>query len=252
MMDFDERVIPGITANFQFKESLARYEFASKILRGGSYVLDLGCGTGYGSDFLSRKFNVIGIDINKEAISFAKKHYPNSARFLVGDVCRLPFEREEFDAICSFEVIEHIKNPKDMLSEVLRVLKKRGLFVMSTPKKGKKVISPYHFKEYTKVELENLLRLYFSKVEIFGQCKNKKAKKAFLDFLKSQQAREKVVRNDVLGLRRLFPKILKEKIWKYVGNFFGRRSQESLETSDFPIGAFRQEESEFLIAVCQK
>jgi hypothetical protein len=32
MMDFNERVIPGVTANFQLKESLARYEFVKRYI----------------------------------------------------------------------------------------------------------------------------------------------------------------------------------------------------------------------------
>ena len=252
-MDFDERVIPGITANFQFQESLARYEFVLGILKRKVKVLDVGCGTGYGSDLLSRRFEVVALDKDREAISFAKKHYPNGANFVVGDATKLPFEDAEFDAVCSFEVIEHIEDAEKMLSEVKRVLKKGGNFILSTPKsKGDCVRSPYHIREYDEFELRGLLEKYFKKIEILGQVKSARASIAFDDFLRSQKARESLVRKDFLGLRKVFSRNLKEKIWKYMGGFFGRKSQEELGTSDFPIKAGGLDKAEFLIAVCVK
>lgn len=253
-MDFNERVIPGITANFQFKESLARYEFAASCLKDGIKVLDLGCGTGYGSDLLSRKFEVVAVDKDKEAISFAKKHYPNGARFLVCDVTNLPFENEKFDAVCAFEVIEHIKDVDRMLLEVKRVLKEEGKFILSTPRKSKTnyVRSPYHVREYDELELTDLLTKHFKKVEILGQVKSTRASAAFHDFIKSQRVREKLVGRDFLGIRKLFPRNLKEGFWRFMGNFFGRGSQEYLNTSDFPIKAGNLDKAEFLVAVCVK
>lgn len=45
----------------------------------------------------------------------------------------LPFETESFDIIISFEVIEHLYSPTNYLTEMLRVLRKNGLLIMSTP-----------------------------------------------------------------------------------------------------------------------
>lgn len=253
-MDFNERVIPGVTANFQFKESLARYEFVFKHLKDGIRILDIGCGTGYGSDLLSKKFEVVALDKNVEAILFAKKHYPNGAKFLVGDATDLSFKSESFDCVCSFEVIEHIKDVCKMLSEVKRILKKGGKFVMSTPRKKDRssVRSPYHLREYSEFELRDLLKKYFRKVEILGQVKSARANAAFRQFLRSQKVREKMVSKDVFGIRKLFTRNFKEKIWSVVGDFFGRRNQEYLNTSDFPIKAGNLDKAEFLVAICVK
>lgn len=251
MMDFNERVIPGVTANFQFQESLARYKFALRRIKKGSKVLDLGCGAGYGSFLLSSKAKVFAVDKDKEAISYAKRHYSGSAVFKVADATLIPFPDNKFDVVCSFEVIEHIKDDKKMLSEVRRVLKSRGKFIMSTPRKAEKIRSPYHIREYDYNKLLRLLKIYFNKVEIFGEKKNKKAKIAFDDFLKSQSAREELAKKDLLVIRKFIPKFLKEKIWKFLGSFFGRSSQEKLRTSDFPITSDINN-AEFFIAVCQK
>lgn len=257
MMDFNERVIPGVTANFQVQESLARYEFAKRIFKKGSKVLDVGCGTGYGSSLLAEKCDVIAVDINEDAVNFARKHYSDGVRFKAAKAENLPFKNKEFDGVCSFEVIEHIKRVDKMLKEVNRVLEDGGKFVLSTPNKeinspSGKLKSPYHVKEYTADEFLELLKKYFHRVEIRGQKKNKAAEKAFEDFLKSQKAREKFVGRDVFGIRRLMPVFMKERIWKYAGNLFGRRTQESLKTSDFPIKSGNLKSAEYLIAVCEK
>ncbi len=52
---------------------------------------------------------------------------------------RLPFSDQEFGLVTCFEVVEHIKSPQGLLNEVRRVLKKDGLFIISTPN----IASPY-------------------------------------------------------------------------------------------------------------
>ena len=49
-----------------------RYKFADKILPNNIKILDLACGVGYGSNLLSRNRFVTGIDIDKDAIEYAK------------------------------------------------------------------------------------------------------------------------------------------------------------------------------------
>lgn len=109
MMDFNERVIPGVTANFQFKESLARYEYVKRIVGSSAKIIDIGCGTGYGSAVLGKKYDVVAVDNSKEAIAYANKHYSNKTKYLVANAIKLPFKNSKFDVACCFEVIEHLK-----------------------------------------------------------------------------------------------------------------------------------------------
>jgi len=257
MMDFNERVIPGVTANFQFKESLARYEFAKRCIGRKAKVIDIGCGTGYGSAFLGEKYEVIAIDNSNEAIKYANKHYSEKARFLTVDATKLPFGNSKFDAACSFEVIEHLKDTHKFLNEVFRVLKPSGKFILSTPNKltystKDKLKSPYHVKEYTAEELTHLLNKHFKAVDIKSQTKSMRAKTTLKDFMNSQEARERFVKSDIVGIRKMIPKAFKEKAWKYLGGLFGRQSQESLETRDFPIKSGDLSKAEYFVAVCKK
>ncbi len=258
MMDFNERVIPNVSSNFLFQEALSRYEFAKKFIKPGMRVADLGCGTGYGSVYLSKiGCEVVGVDKNLEAVEYAKKHYGKWARFLKRDIEKLSLKDKEFDVVCSFEVIEHLNNVKAFVKEAKRILKRGGFFILSTPNAsvvspGGGVASPYHTKEFRYGELLNLLRREFKSVRILGQTKSPNAQEAWNDFLKSQESRQGFVEKDRFGIRKMIPKSFKEKMWKYLGSLYGRRTQEGLGIKDFPIRAGRIEKSCYFIAICQK
>ena len=248
-MDFNQRVIPQVTANFLFQEALARYHFALRRLPPKSnLILDLGCGTGYGTSLLAKKGTVIGLDVDKEAILYAHKHYPK-ATFITASALKLPFPDKQADAAVSFETIEHFSQTAKFVSQVSRVLHTNGLFILSTP--HGKSNSPYHAKYFTSATLAKALKKKFRRVQLFGQSKSPQAKAAFQKFLLSQSARQAYVHSDTLGLRKLIPKSIKEKFWTYLGALHGRQAQEQLTWKDFPITKYVKN-CEYLIAVCQK
>lgn len=248
-MDFNERVIPKITANFLFQEAIARYHFALRHLSSKSkLILDIGCGTGYGTALLAQKGAVIGLDIDREAVIYAQKHFPQ-ATFITSSALKLPFPDNQTDCIVSFETIEHFPQTNKFLSEVKRILHPRGLFILSTPNGQSN--SPYHATYFTSKTLITALRKYFPKVALYGQFKSLKAKNAFQKFLVSQLARQTYVNSDVFNLRKLLPKSVKEKLWTHIGALHGRNNQEQLTWKDFPITK-HVENCEYLLAICQK
>ena len=104
------------------------YAFAKKFIE-NSFVLDNGCGTGYGSYYLitngARK--VVGVDISRDAVEYAKKRYKfNNLYYEVRDATKLNFENNTFDVLTSFQVIEHIADVDAYLTEIKKVLKKIG------------------------------------------------------------------------------------------------------------------------------
>jgi 2-polyprenyl-3-methyl-5-hydroxy-6-metoxy-1,4-benzoquinol methylase len=127
----DDMLNPQVTSKSAAFEHLQRYQYAIGKCRGK--VLDLGCGTGYGSWLLFEKGNdVYGLDVSKESINYAEKEYPGP-KYYCGSAEKLPFEDNYFDAVCAFEVIEHVPDPEKVVNEVHRVLKKRGDLFISTP-----------------------------------------------------------------------------------------------------------------------
>ena len=101
-------------------------------------ILDAGCGSGRNMYwFLQNDFNVAGIDSSPSAIELLKKQYPSiTDRFHIAPVEQMPFSDEEFDHVISSAVLHFAHSTfhfHQMFSEMVRVLKKRGmLFIRMT------------------------------------------------------------------------------------------------------------------------
>lgn len=100
-------------------------------------VLDAGCGHGYFTYFLKKKgYHVVGVDISYKAIEKARASCPEIEFKVCSLSDRLPFENNTFDVVWSTEVIEHIYDVYTYIREINRVLKPKGLFVLTTPYHG--------------------------------------------------------------------------------------------------------------------
>lgn len=155
---------------------LDRYEFASKYIKDGNKVLDVASGTGYGA-FNMRKNNpaidVIGVEIDEMAVEYANFIYGGGViSYLKASILDLPFEDNAFDVVTSFETIEHVKDDKGQVKEVLRVLKNGGLYIVSTPNAWSKHLfgkTKYHVRDYTYEEITSLLSDYCEVLECYNQ-----------------------------------------------------------------------------------
>lgn len=114
----------------------------------GEKALDLGCGTGiYSYLLLERGLNVTGIDISSEMLNVAKvKRGEENVNFVQGDIHSLPFADGTFDLVISNIVLEFTKQPKQIVQEALRVLKKGGRFVCGFIGKESSWGNMYHEK----------------------------------------------------------------------------------------------------------
>lgn len=171
-----ERFLPGAEGTAeQSYDHVARYRLAERYVE-DKEILDMGCGAGYGSHWLSGfARSVTGMDLSEEAISYAAHHYhaPN-LRYGVGDVTNLPYRDGTFEAAVSFEVIEHLPQPEGLVREAKRLIKDDGLFIVSTPDKqtyhNDRVSSnPHHLKEMYPLEFREMLERHFAHVEIYHQ-----------------------------------------------------------------------------------
>ena len=126
-------------------------------------VLDIGCGVGW----FSRLFdNYVGIDVNKEAISMAKRRI--ECEFIIADAHNLPFRSRAFNTCILYDVIEHLKDINQTLSEVRQVSDR---VLISCADFG----SYYRFFTYDKThqtllvpsKLVVILKKFFTHVQLF-------------------------------------------------------------------------------------
>ncbi len=156
----------------------ATYDFAKPYVA-GKRVLDLGCGTGYGTAGLAEvAADVTGVDIAPEAVAHARARYrADGLRFeTIGPIesADLPYPDDSFDVVVSFQVIEHVRAVGRYLSEVRRVLRPGGTFLCVTPDRtlrlfpGQRPWNEFHVTEYAPGELEAVLRTTFPQVDLYG------------------------------------------------------------------------------------
>jgi|TARA_B100001971_G_C18079124_1_gene477301 ubiquinone/menaquinone biosynthesis C-methylase UbiE len=131
----DKRYVDKITTWQEkgLKKYLINYvDFVRRYVKPGAKYLDLGCGAGLSSDMLSRYYNVTGADYSQPVLDYAKKHFKNP-KFKREDARKLSFKDNSFDAVCACGFIEHVKEVDKVLSEMHRVVKKKGVIIIVSP-----------------------------------------------------------------------------------------------------------------------
>lgn len=96
-------------------------------LNGVNNVLEVGCGRGHFLRRIKCLFNAVGIELNPKAI--------RECETLGLQVSGSPLESvdEKFDAVVSFEVLEHVPNPRTFIDNMLRLLRPQGYLLVAVP-----------------------------------------------------------------------------------------------------------------------
>ncbi len=87
-------------------------------------VLDAGCGEGFGLYHLAKRapgLVLTGIDIDREAVAYARMRFGDVATFAHGSIFDLPYEADAADLVLCSEVLEHLSDPGAALAELKRV-----------------------------------------------------------------------------------------------------------------------------------
>lgn len=139
-----------------------------KILRESAYIplkklklLDIGASTGIIDNYLSSYLaKVTGVDIDVDAISYAKKNFKkNNLTFAVADAMELPFPDNSFDIVICAHVYEHVPDPAQLFQEVFRVLKPKGLCYLAAVHSWWP-IEPHHNLPFLALLPKNLANIY--------------------------------------------------------------------------------------------
>ncbi|MCL2476416.1 class I SAM-dependent methyltransferase [Candidatus Bathycorpusculum sp.] len=161
---------------------VARDSVISKFVKilDGKLILELGCSTGDRTKLLYEGRQLVGVDITDKLSMETKKQFS----FLLADATALPFRDESFDAVLSFDVIEHVEADQLFVQEAFRVCKRGGPIMLGTPNRlrlsnrllrliGRPVCYPcclgegvLHLREYSHEQLLSLCR----DVGLIGNC----------------------------------------------------------------------------------
>ncbi|MBK9732268.1 MAG: class I SAM-dependent methyltransferase [Chitinophagaceae bacterium] len=238
IMKTSERLLPdkveGQIERVMLLRHLFAYEVVKNQLNEKNDILDFGCGEGYGTSLLSQvAINIIGIDVSREIIDFAKGKYGSvNCQFMAYDGTHVNYDDESFDVVVSFQVIEHVADDKHFVSEAYRILKPGGLLFLTTPNKTirlfpmQKPWNRFHLREYYPYELKQLLNIRFEKVEILGICATK-------EIMDMEYRRINKIQIDVNNpLKKIIPTRIKVAMSSILKPLLSKINQNEMEVID--------------------
>ena len=190
--------------NYVFQRSLLAYVYASERVSGR--VLEIGTGSGYGVEVVAPSAEYfVTVDKHTPAMELIEAH--DNVEFREMTVPPLAGIADgSMDCVISFQVIEHIKRDEEFVREVHRVLKKGGVFIVSTPNRSMSLTrNPWHVREYSAEEFLALLGGVFESVEPMGVEGNEKV---WSYYEKNREGVERIARLDILDLQHRLPRWL--------------------------------------------
>ena len=179
-----ERRRPGFTVLEQERGDLFKNYVGT-----GKEVLDIGCRDGGLTRFFAEGNQILGVDIDQNALQRAKSELGIETLFfdLNGDWSDLG--ERSFDVVVAGEIVEHLFYPERVFEKVYTRLKDGGVFIGSVPNafslkhrlrylKGSKVNTPLsdptHINHFSEKDLKVTLEKHFDTVQIIGLGKYKR------------------------------------------------------------------------------
>lgn len=149
--------------NYWFRRHEAAYQALAPWCAGAT-VLEAGCGEGYGANLIAGcAARVLALDYDEATTEHVARRYPELCT-VRGNLAGLPLGSSTVDIVMSFQVIEHLWDQAGFLAECLRVLRPGGRAVITTPNRltftpdSPTPLNPYHTRELSPFELDELLR----------------------------------------------------------------------------------------------
>ena len=209
-----ERIVPDeLTDDFGLQSlqlHCDRYRFAGRNILPGR-VLDIACGTGYGSHLLAGEFGgsiseIVAVDISEESILYAEQRYKHPKISFVLEDAFIFSDNEKFHSIVSLETIEHLNDPSTFISKLYDLLHPGGVLIASAPITPSTDVNPYHVNDFSDKTFRQLFLPYpFIIQDSLCQTQQVSLKNIFG---KNKNARAEGIRKNIAAYYISHPKIL--------------------------------------------
>jgi 2-polyprenyl-3-methyl-5-hydroxy-6-metoxy-1,4-benzoquinol methylase len=154
------------------------HEVSQKYIMKGQKLLEIGCGSGGFLKKVSKKIgkeNIVGVEMNTEAV---KKLQKEGYTVLNTDIESFSLSnKDKFDVVCSFQVLEHVADVSSFLTAQLKCLRKGGKLIVSVPNNDSTLFKinlggilnhpPHHFGLWNKSSLKSLEKFFPLKTKEF-------------------------------------------------------------------------------------
>ena len=124
--DYDERAFYSRIPLQRYWQR-RRHRIITSMARAAGRTVDVGCGS---SVILQSLNHAIGLDVKIDKLRYMRRH---GVPLVQGSITALPMQDASFDCVVCSQVIEHIPADPAVFSELLRVLRPGGLFILGTP-----------------------------------------------------------------------------------------------------------------------
>lgn len=153
-----ERILPDELSpdDPSLRSHIERYEFAARHVQ-GRRVIDVACGSGYGTELLLAHgaAHVLGVDFDADSIAYARARYAHErVEFLRADAMTL--EASGYDAAVCLETLEHVAAPAALLARLARLVGRGGIVVASVPVSPSIDVNPYHVHDIAERDLREM------------------------------------------------------------------------------------------------
>lgn len=143
---------------YTYEGKLATYPISESIDKHSNRyhgkLLDIGCGNKPYIRYFSFISKYIGVDITDNGAD------------IIGNAKLLPIKNDSINAVLCNQVIEHDPEPDKIIAEIHRILKERGILILSAPQMGRLHGEPNDYYRYTKLGLMYLLETNGMKIEV--------------------------------------------------------------------------------------
>lgn len=184
-----------------YNRCLFAYEVSKPAVTGD--VIELGSGEGYGIRLLAPAAGKY-LAVDKFEPLLPAEGNIEFRKLILPSLDGVP--DSSFDTAFTFQVIEHIKDDRAFLREIHRVLKPGGRLFLTTPNRMMTLTrNPWHIREYTQAELQNLASSVFQNVEVKGVFGNEKVMEYYRQ---NKESVRRIMRFDILDLQHRLPRWL--------------------------------------------